>query len=325
MKMQVEELSSYKKLGKALKLSTDKAEVIIPLEIGPRIMHLSLPGQPSVIEDECPLEEALPDGQIYKFYGGHRTWHSPEAFPRSYMPDNEPLERYELLENGIKLYQKQEPWTQMKKSMELYFEDDGGIRIVNNITNNNAWAIEMAVWSLTIGSRSGREVLPVVQRNTGLQTNTGYRSWPYSRMDDPRAHWGQRYIVVDNDPTDETAFKIGYQNELGWMAYFNHGQCFVKKYQHQRKAKYSDEGCSYETYTSYWGVELETLSPLQIVKPGKTLSHEERWYVVASEGLPTYDEDEIAAKMAPIAAVAGIELPVNSGEGWDPNFVEEDD
>ena len=74
----------------------------------------------------------------------------------------------------------------------------------------------------------------------------------------------------------------------------------------------------------YRGVELETLSPLEIVKPGKTLTHEDRWYVVKSEGLPTYDEDEIAEKMAPIAEAVGIELPVASEEGWDPNFVEED-
>ena len=322
--MKIKEIASYKKLGKALKLSTDKLEVIVPLEIGPRIMHLSLPGMPSVLEDECPLEEVLPDGQVYKFYGGHRTWHSPEAFPRSYMPDNEPLASYELFDNGIKLLQNPEPWTQMQKSMELRFESDVGIRVIYSITNLGAWPVEMSVWSLTIGSRSGREVLPVVQRNTGLQTNTGYRSWPYSRMDDPRAHWGQRYIVVDNDPADETAFKIGYKNELGWMAYFNHDQCFIKKYDHKRTAKYPDEGCSYETYTSYWGVELETLSPLEIVKPGKTLTHEDRRYVVKSEGLPTYDEDEIAEKMAPIAEAVGIELPVASGEGWDPNFVEED-
>ena len=60
------------------------------------------------------------------------------------------------------------------------------------------------------------------------------------------------------------------------------------------------------------------------MKPGKSLTHEERFYVVASKGLPTYNEDEIAEKLAPIAEKAGIELPVNTGEPWDPNFVEED-
>jgi len=322
--MKVEHIDQYKKLGKAIRLTEGEREIIVPLEIGPRIMHLSLPGMPSVVEDECPLEEKLPNGDMYKFYGGHRLWHSPEAFPRSYMADNEPLESYELFDNGIRLVQKQEEWTQMKKVIEFYFEADGGMRVVNHITNHNAWPIEMAVWALTVGSRDGREVFPVVQRNCGLQTNTGYRSWAYSRMDDSRAHWGQRYIVLDNNRIDQSAFKVGYENELGWVAYFNHDQVFVKKFPFVRGAKYPDKGCNFETYTSYWGVEIESLSPLQVLKPGKTATHEEMWYVMKSEGLPTYDEDEIAAKLQPIAEYTGIELPVASGEGWDPNFEEED-
>jgi len=174
-------------------------------------------------------------------------------------------------------------------------------------------------------SRGGREIVPVVQRNTGLQTNTGYRSWPYSRLDDHRVRWGQRYIAVDNDPKDETAFKFGYGNEAGWAAYFNHGQCFVKRYDHVRGATYPDEGCSYQTYTSYWGIELESLSPLKLIKPGKTHVHEEHWYACeAAEKPPFDDEDGIAKIMAPIAAVTGIELPVVSNEGWDPTFEEED-
>ena len=322
--MKVESLESYLKLGKALRLSDGKLEVIIPLEIGPRIIHLSLEGKPSVIETDVSLEEKLPNGEIMRLYGGHRTWHSPEAFPRSYMADNDPLESYELYDNGIKLVQKQEEWTQMKKCIELFFED-GHIRVVNSITNNNAWPIEYAVWALTVGSRGGREILPVVQRNTGLQTNTGYRSWPYSRLDDHRVRWGQRYIAVNCDPDDQTAFKFGYANEMGWSAYFNHGQCFVKCYDHIRGAKYPDEGCSYETYSSYWGIELESLSPLMVIKPGKTYSHEERWYVCeAPEKPPFDDEDGMAAILAPIAAETEITLPVVSGEGWDPTFEEED-
>ena len=322
--MIIERIDSYKKLGKALRLSDGGIEAIATLDVGPRIIHLSLSGKPSVIETEAPLEEKLPDGDILRLYGGHRTWHSPEAFPRSYMADNEPLESYEIFDNGVKLVQKQEEWTQMKKCIELYFED-GHIRVVNSITNNNAWPIEYAVWALTIGSRGGREIVPVVQRNTGLQTNTGYRSWPYSRLDDHRVHWGRRYISVDCDAKDETAFKFGYGNELGWSAYFNHGQCFVKRFDYIRGAKYPDEGASYQTYSSYWGIELESLSPLKTIKPGKTHSHEECWYVCDAAELPPFsDEDGMEKVLIPIAAQTGIELPVVSGEGWDPTFEEEE-
>ena len=160
--------------------------------------------------------------------------------------------------------------------------------------------------------------------NGNWQTNTGYRLWPYAKMNDPRIHWGQLYAVLDNDPTDSSAYKFGYANEDGWIAYFNHGQAFVKKFDYIRGAKYPDMGSSYQTYTSDWGVELETLSPLQFVKPGKTISQVETWYVVPSEGLPTYDDDEISKKLEPIAAAAGFRVPEPNNEPWDPTFEEED-
>ena len=324
MAMKVEKIDNYGKLGKALRLTDGRLEVIVPLDIGPRIIHLSLAGKPSVIETDAQFEKGLPNGDVMRLYGGHRTWHSPEAFPRSYIADNDPLESYELYENGIKLAQRQEDWTQMKKCMELYFEE-GHIRVVNSIANNNAWPVEFAVWALTICSRGGREIVPVVQRNTGLQSNTGYRTWSYARLDDPRVHWGQRYIVVDCDPNDSSAFKFGFANEAGWAAYFNHGQCFVKRFDHFRGGKYPDEGCSFETYSSYWGIELESLSPLKSVQPGKTYSHEERWYVCEAEELPPFGGDEgIERVLAPIAAATGIGLPVVSSEGWDPDFEESD-
>lgn len=324
MAIQVKTLEKYLNFGKAVHLTDGNLEVIIPVEIGPRIMHLSKVGKHNILEDDCPLFDELPNGEFFRNYGGHRVWHSPEAFPRSYMPDNDPLESYEIKDNGIVLIQKEEPWTQMKKSIELYFEEDGHIRVVNKIWNNNAWPIEMAVWGLTIGSRGGREICPVVQRNTGLLSNTGYRSWPYSRMNDPRAYWGQKYIAVDNDPENSDSFKLGYLNEYGWMAYFNHGQCFVKRFETKRGEKYPDGGCSYETITSDWGIELETLSPLQTVKPGKCLSNEEHWYVVEADEKPDIDEEDIERVMKPISEQTGIELPVVSSTAWDPYFEDEE-
>jgi len=303
------EIHQYKTYGKAILVSNGKLEFIATLDIGPRVMHVSLVGMPSVLEDECPLKTQLPDGKTYNFFGGHRIWHNPEAFPRSYMPDNEPLESYEMLKDGILLTQKEEPWTHMKKSLEVRFEENG-IRIRNLITNLGAWPVEFAIWSLSIGSRDGREVCPIVQRETGFLPNKAFVSWPYSRMNDPRVHWGQRYVVVDQNRDDYSAFKFGYANELGWVAYFVHGQCFVKTFNHDQSGKYPDMNTSYQTYSSYWGVELESLSPLKQVKPSETYTHEEKWYIVASDALKSTDEDEITALLKPIAEVTGIELPV---------------
>ena len=161
MAITVKEIASYLNYGRALQLSDGKYEIIATLDVGPRIMHMSLCGKHNVLEDQAPLEEALPDGSIYRILGGHRVWHSPEAYPRSYMRDDKPIARYELFDDGIRLYQETEEWTQIEKSIEARFTPNG-IRIINYLTNHGAWEIEMAVWSLSVGSRGGREIIPVV-------------------------------------------------------------------------------------------------------------------------------------------------------------------
>jgi hypothetical protein len=318
-KVEFKHLDDFKGLGKALCIANNELETVVTLDIGPRIMHFSKPGRTNILEDEATLSEILPDGSKWSIYGGHRVWHSPEAFPRSYMTDSHPLEKYELLEDGICMYQKEEPWVHVQKVIELHLFCDS-LKIINKLVNKGAWPIEVAVWSLTVGSRKGREVCPVVQRNTGLLPNTLYVSWPYSRLNDERVYWGQKYIVVDNDPDNQTAFKFGYPNEYGWAAYFNHDLCFIKKFTHDRDGRYPDLGCSWETYTSYWGVELESLSPLSTLKAGETAVHVDEWFLFDNVKKPDVNEEEIEAILEPIAKVACIELPAVCSKGWDPNL-----
>jgi hypothetical protein len=311
-------INNFKGLGKAMRLFNNEFELIVTLDIGPRIMHFSKPGGANILEDDVSVSETLPDGSVWNIYGGHRVWHSPEAFPRSYMTDGLPLEKYELLDNGICMYQKEEPWVQIQKIIEVHILSDR-VKVMNRLVNNGAWDIEMAVWSLTVGSQKGREVCPVVQRNTGLLPNTLYVNWPYSRLNDKRVYWGQKYIVVDNDPENQTAFKFGYPNEYGWAAYFNHNLCFIKKYSHESGGKYPDFGCSWETYTSFWGVELESLSPLSIVRPGTSVELIDEWFLFDNIKCPGLDEAEIDSILTPLSSQVGIELPVVSSEGWNPN------
>jgi hypothetical protein len=316
-KILVKELEDFKSLGKALKLGDSQYEIIVLLEAGPRIMHFSKPGGENILEDQVPLSEPLPDGHTWKLMGGHRVWHSPEAFPRSYLNDCDKLERYELSDDGILLVQKEEPWSQIQKMIDIRFMGSH-LRVTNRLVNKGAWEIDMGVWSLTVGSRGGRAVCPVVQRNTGLLPNAHYVSWPYSRLNDKRVYWGQKYIVVENDVADPSAFKFGYPNEYGYAAYFNKGLCFIKKFPYDMGANYPDNGCSWETYSSDWGIELECLSPIRKVKPNSAIEMTDEWYLFDNIKKPAVDEEDIENTLKPIAEYAGIELPVVVSEGWSP-------
>jgi hypothetical protein len=126
-------------------------------------------------------------------------------------------------------------------------------------------------------------------------------------MNDPRVTWGRNYIVLSGDPSDHTAFKFGYPNEYGWVAYFACGYCFIKKFT-PAAGKYPDLGCSYESYITYWGAEMEALSPLSSLSPGETTELKEEWYLFEA-ACPSTDDAEIARTLSGFADEAGIILP----------------
>jgi hypothetical protein len=116
----------------------------------------------------------------------------------------------------------------------------------------------------------GVQVMPQPARDTGLLPNRMVALWPYSKMNDPRINWGDRYIVLRQIPGMKAPFKLGIPNEGGWAAYFNHGNLFIKHFSHIAGGRYPDYGSSYETYTNHIMMEMESLSPLKLVEPEGT-------------------------------------------------------
>ena len=75
----------------AFRLSNDLVELIAVISVGPRILHFGLAG----CENELyldPQDLGKSGGEEYRFYGGHRLWHAPEAIPRTSVPDNRPVQ-----------------------------------------------------------------------------------------------------------------------------------------------------------------------------------------------------------------------------------------
>src|SRR3972149_7757363 len=64
----------------------------VPLDIGPRILHLATVKRPDFnLFGILPEAEMRPADGIWRILGGHRLWSSPEAKPRSYSVDNKPV------------------------------------------------------------------------------------------------------------------------------------------------------------------------------------------------------------------------------------------
>lgn len=279
----------YGAFGRCVKLTNGLVDVVVTVDCGPRIIRYGFTDRENMLCEAA--DQTGPNG--WRIWGGHRLWHSPEQNPRTYEQDNTPV-KWERIEGGIRTIQDMEPWTMMAKEMDIMLDDETSeVNIIHRIRNEGAWAAELAIWALTVMAPGGKEVVPMTQRADGMVNNRVMSLWPYTKMNDPRVWWGDRYITLKQDPACKQPFKFGINNEYGWAAYFNCNQVFIKQYMHEIDEKYPDGGSSYETYTTDFMLEMETLSPLLKVEPGEEIDHMESWYLVDDVAAPENDDASI--------------------------------
>ena len=262
-----------------LKISNGKMEVIVATEFGIRILGVNLVGKENLIylvEDD----KGRTNDKEYRFYGGHRIWHTPEDFGRTYSPDNVPVQVTEI-ENGFVLTQNVEPETFMQKEMELTMcPETAAITVKHRIYNRGVWPVTTSVWCITQLEKGGYQVMPI-QKNEFQLTHTWNMSfWSYTEMNDHRMTFGKEYFYLQQDPAfTRTPLKVGYRSTRPWAAYSTKGQMLVKTYDFCDAGMYPDNNCSFESYINEHFIEMETLSPLTEILPGTCKEHVERWYL----------------------------------------------
>lgn len=294
------EKTTYNKWGNCIKITNGTVEIFATLDRGPHIIRCGIAGKPNMFKEdpEKNLTKQLPkagyfDSDIWHNFGGHRFWVSPEAYPQSYYPELNAVD-YELIENGVVLKQKPQEFTQIQLTMTVTMAENGEITIVHTVTNKGAWPVELAPWALSVMDAGGVEAVPQATRDTDLLANRVLSVWAYTEMDDPRVHWGKKYIILKQDTNSTVPFKIGTNNEHGYAAYFLNGCLFIKSYEPVEGGKYPDFGVSYETYTNEEFLEMETLGTLKSIAHGESHSHTEKWNLYDNVALTEFTEDKIA-------------------------------
>jgi hypothetical protein len=284
--------------GKCIELSNGKIKLLATIDFGPRIIHYGFVNETNVLFEDTGYRTAdqgkqypIYIGEKWQIYGGHRLWASPEAIPRTYYPDNHKVE-WESMERGVRLIAAEEKWNQLQKTMDIQMDGvTGAIAIRHSITNKGPWPVEFAVWAVTAVRPGGCVVVPLprgenVNRTEIFEPDLFLSIWPHSRLNDPRVHWGEKFIAVKQGPW-ERPFKFGFNNAHGWAAYCNEGNVFVKSYSHNTNGTYPDGGVSSETYVCNRFAELETLGELKKVPPGETIHHSETWNLYQGVELPS--------------------------------------
>jgi hypothetical protein len=274
-------------------------------EAGPRLVRLTLSGSDKNLLAELPdLSADTPEGRYY-FRGGHRLWHSPEVFPRTYYPDNEGLQ-VDQIPDGVRLTQPVESTTRIRKMIEItLLPDQPGLSLRHMLENTGQSPAEFAPWAITQLPLGGTAILPQQVGSldyAGLLPNRSLVLWPYTRWSDPRLELHDDYILIhghDHIPP----CKVGYPNRAGWAAYFRPPVFFLKRFEPVSDQLYPDFGSSVECYVNDRFLELETLGPLTEISPGETVDHLETWSLfeleAAGEGIEAIREAVQTIGLAP--------------------------
>ncbi|MHB0878023.1 MAG: hypothetical protein ACYC5O_18465 [Anaerolineae bacterium] len=271
------------------RLTDGRVEVIVTSDVGPRILRLGLVGGVNEFVELPDEVMATPYGD-YRILGGHRLWHAPEAMPRSYLPDNAPVE-VEAGDDHVELTQPVEPATGIVKSIRIAI-GDGYFDVEHLLTNEGPWPVELAPWALSQMAPGGVAILrqAVARDPANLLPNRTLVSWPYTDLSDPRLTLGRDLVLLRQDPDAPHPIKVGINSDSGWAAYHNHGNLFVKRFSVDPISAYPDNGCTVESYTNASMLELETLGPLVLLEPGEATYHVERWFLLPDVSLPLDNE-----------------------------------
>jgi hypothetical protein len=279
----------YKGWTNNLLLSNGEVELILTLDVGPRILSYKFKDGKNVLK-EYPEQLGKTGEKEWIIRGGHRLWTAPEDLTRTYAPDNNEIR---FRDNGrlITLIPPADKEFGIQKEIDVELAGTGSeVKITHRIANIGAKPTALALWALTVLEPGGVEIIPLPPKKphpgsvknaktpADFAPNQGMVLWPFFDFKDPRYTFGSRYITLKQDKT-RGATKIGLAHKLGWIGYLNEGTLFVKRLEHQDGKTYPDGGCNFETFTNEDMIEMESLSPLVKLAAGEKAEMTERWHL----------------------------------------------
>ncbi|MDD3154477.1 MAG: hypothetical protein PHS41_06380 [Victivallaceae bacterium] len=292
---------SYKNFTDCLRLTNGRLEVIVSVNLGPRILvcrRMEADAVNFMKNFDDQIAAVVPDQ--WQSYGGHRLWHAPETWERTYYPDNTPVD-YQWDGKVLHMVCQPETTTGLQKEIDLLLSEEGThVLLRQRIFNRNLWPVRFAPWGLTVMAAGGRLIVPqepYVPHGHEEGESFDYARplvlWKFTKMNDPRFQWGEFFIQMRQDDTQESKLKFGVADKPGWAAYELNGELFVKSFDYRENASYPDGGCNAEFFTMPGFLEIEALGTHEQIAPGECANLDEEWDLPGKVALP---QDETAMK-----------------------------
>lgn len=271
-----------------LQLANEHAELVISLDVGPRVLSYKTPRGENVFKN-YPAQMGGKNEPEWMIRGGHRCWIAPEDETLTYVLDNQPVTHdLSSVENGVRLVNESTGDAKIRKEMTVRLAPDSSqVTVLHRATNEGDKPLEIATWGLSVMGQDGIEIIPqppLGEHPRDLLPNRLMVIWPYTDMTDARYRFGWKYITLRQAAGYPS--KIGLAHKERWVAYLMRNTLFVKTFDYVEGARYPDNGCNFETFTNSEMIEIESLGPLTMLAPGESTGHAEQWYLCDVEEQP---------------------------------------
>lgn len=273
---------SYHGWQNAVQMSNGTVELVFVPQIG-RIMRYAYVNGPNLLWENSALSgktTALKQtGLDWQNYGGDKLWPAPQnrwGWPPDPVLDSGAhtvriLKNKHLLVTGMPSAKHG-----LRFSREIALEPTGtGVTITNTMLNTGEKEINWSVWEVAQVDSPDVAIMPL---HKGGKFAKGYYIFKDADPQPERLKVAAAEVHLERDTKQSS--KIGGDSPEGWIAAEKAGVRFEISAKVEAGRDYPDDGSALEIYTNpdpnkY--VELELLSPIVSVAPGKSYTFTTRW------------------------------------------------
>ena len=292
-----------------LRISNGDAELIVTLDVGPRVICYRLPGGFNVMKNYDEQMGGAGEAE-WQIRGGLRFWLAPEDLTRTYFPDNNLVSYQQRAANVARFTPPPEVQYGVQKEMTIGLAEKGTqVSVSLKVTNIGKEPTVLAPWAPTVMAPGGVEIIPQPPHSnhpghpSRASSPADYAPtqelilWPFFDFTDSRWSFGSRFIFLRQD-TSKGPTKIGLAHRMGWVAYWNQSTLFVKRITYKEGGTYPDMGTNYQTFSNEDMLEMETVGLLGRLEPGQSSELIESWELFGNVP-PIKTEEDVDLQIVP--------------------------
>lgn len=286
----------YRSFGRCLRIRNAFVEIVVTLDVGPRILRYAVEGTPNFFyEDRLALiSESGPEeteyygrGANWRLYGGMRACPAPVTVPLSTFPDNNRV-RYEVSGRSVTF----QPPPQRKNGLQLELcitlEEFGPEADVCWKLTNTGSAREAGLWLPAALPAGAIAVLPACRQADPQMPDRNIAFWPGTSLGDRRLSWSGRHLMLRQDVRLFSVCRLQLRTDEDWMMHCGKESLMVRHF---------EPGADIQVSMTGPCCQIGPVAAPKRLEHGERISLRERWTAAEEERLPRFGDGEAAEEL----------------------------